>query len=88
MTQTNADRRFIVVRFDRRGERSPNYLRAFVRAGRNGLKQLAFGQRAEAHIFEERVEAEDIARRLRRRILAGDYGYRVEEVLQEPVTSP
>ena len=87
MIEKNLIHNFTVVRFDREGDLSPTYLRDFTLAGAYGLKQFAFDERAEAYIFEDRAEAEDVARRLRRRISAADYDYRVEEVAQEPVVS-
>ncbi len=83
MNEPNTVRKFIVARLDRRGERTPNYLRSFVLAGRNGLKRLAFGEQVDAHIFEAQAEAEDVTRRLRRRISATEYDYRVEVVAAE-----
>jgi hypothetical protein len=58
---------FVVMRLDRSGELTSAYLRKFALTGRNGLRQLGFGPAATAHVFEHRAEAEDIARRLRRR---------------------
>lgn len=80
MSPTNDEGGFAVVRIDRHGELPSSYLRSFVVAGRNGLQRLVFGDRAAAHLFESRAEAEDVARRLRRRVSAADYDYRVEEV--------
>lgn len=88
MTVTGTACRLTVVRNDRGGERPPAYLRGFVLAGRAGVKQLSFGQRVDAHVFESRAEAEDVARRLRRRISGGDYVFGVEEVSQAPAVSP
>ena len=59
---------FDVARVDQRGQLPPTYLRNFALAGRNGLRQLAFGPRNTAHLFGRCAEAEDIARRLRRRV--------------------
>jgi hypothetical protein len=70
---------FVVMRIDRRGELAPTYLRGFALSGRNGLRQLGFGPEAAAYRFERQVEAEDIARRLRRRISAEEYDYVVAE---------
>jgi len=84
----NTMRKFAVVRVDRRGEWSPSYLRTFAVTGRNGLRQQTFGERAEAHLFEGRAEAEDIARRLRRRVSATEYDYQVREVEQEAPVLP
>ena len=70
---------FVVARVDRRGQLPPTYLRKFALAGRNGLQQLAIGPRNTAHLFEWRAEAEDIARRLRRRVSQVDYEFRAEE---------
>jgi hypothetical protein len=74
---------FVVMRVDRRGELEPTYLRSFAPAGRNGVRQLGFGPRSAAHLFERRSEAEDIARRLRRRVSATEHDYVVAEVAQE-----
>ncbi len=74
---------FVLMRADRRGELSPTYLRGFALAGRNGLRQLGFGPRAAAHLFEVRSEAEDVARRLRRRVSTKDHDYVVLEVAEE-----
>lgn len=82
MQTANAVSGFTVVRVDRRGELLPTYLRSYALAGRNGLQRLAFSERAVAHVFESRAEAEDIARRLRRRISGSHYDYQVEEVVQ------
>jgi hypothetical protein len=70
---------FVVARVDRRGQLPPTYLRKFALAGRNGLQQLAFGPRSTAHFFERHAEAEDIARRLRRRVSQADYEFIAEE---------
>lgn len=75
--------RFILMRADPRGELPPTYLRGFAVAGRNGLQHLGFGPRASAHLFEVRTEAEDVARRLRRRLSAKDHEYVVMEVAEE-----
>jgi hypothetical protein len=88
MAAMNTIHKFTVARVDRRGEWAPTYLRAFAPTGRNGLKQLAFGERAEAYVFEGRAEAEDVARRLRRRVSATDYDYQVVEVAEETALSP
>jgi hypothetical protein len=73
------DHHFIVARVDRRGELPPSYLQRFAVAGRNGLRQLAFGPAETAHPFEQKAEAEDIARRLRRRVSWSGYDFVVEE---------
>jgi len=70
---------FVVARLDRHGQLSPTYLQKFALAGRNGLKQLAFGPPGTAHLFERRAEAEDVARRLRRRVSQADYQFIAEE---------
>lgn len=88
MTAEHESHGFTVVRVDRRGEFLPSYLRSFALAGRNGLRALAFGDRAVAHIFESRVDAEDIARRLRRRLSGTQYDYRIEEVVREAEAIP
>jgi hypothetical protein len=75
-----SEHHFIVARVDRRGELPSRYLQKFAVAGRNGLRQLAFGPAATAHPFERRAEAEDVARRLRRRVSTADYDFIVEEV--------
>lgn len=87
MSPTNERCGFAVVRIDRRGELPASYLRSFAVAGRNGLQRLAFGDRAAAHPFESRAEAEDVARRLRRRISGVDYDYRVETATAAAVAS-
>jgi hypothetical protein len=74
---------FVVVRVDRRSELPSIYLQRFGLAGRNGLRQLAFGPAATAHPFERRAEAEDVARRLRRRVSATDYHFVVEEPAED-----
>jgi hypothetical protein len=78
---------FAVMRVDRRGEQAPTYLRGFALAGRNGVRQYTFGLQACAHVFELQAEAEDIARRLRRRISATEHDYVVVEVAPQ-VTVP
>lgn len=83
MTPTDEDRGFAVLRIDPRGELPPSYLRSFALAGRNGLQRLAFGGRAAAYVFDSRADAEDIARRLRRRVSGAQYEYRVEAVTRE-----
>ncbi len=80
MSPINEEVGFAVVRIDRHGELPSSYLRSFVAVGRNGLQQLAFGNRAAAHLFRSRAEAEDVTRRLRRRVSAADYDYRIEEI--------
>jgi hypothetical protein len=75
----NGNLRFVVARVHRRGELPATYLRKFVLAGRNGLQQLAFGPATAAHVFERRAEAEDVARRLRRRASSTEYDFRAEE---------
>jgi hypothetical protein len=79
---------FVVMRVDRRGELTSTYLRKFALTGRNGLRQLAFGPAATAHVFEHRAEAADIARRLRRRVPMDDYDFLVEEAPAVAVASP
>ena len=74
---------FVVARLDRHGQLLPTYLRKFTVAGRNGLQQLAFGSLGTAHRFDRRTEAEDIARRLRRRVSQADYEFIAEEALAE-----
>ncbi len=88
MTADNEVSGFTVARVDRHGELPRTYLRAFALAGRNGLHQLAFGPPAAAHVFERRAEAEDIARRLRRRISAAGHDYLVEELSHASIASP
>ena len=75
----NENSRFVVARLDRRGELPTTYLRKFALVGRNGLQQLTFGPATAAHVFESRSEAEDIARRLRRRVSDAGYDFRAEE---------
>lgn len=70
---------FILARVDRRGELPSSYLQRFALAGRNGLRQFAFGPAETAYLFERKAEAEDIARRLRRRISSSAYDFVVEE---------
>ena len=70
---------FVVVRVDQSGELPSTYLQRFALAGRNGLRQLAFGPAGTAHPFEHRAEAEDLARRLRRRVSTADYHLVVEK---------
>ena len=79
---------FAVVRVHHNGEAPRDYLRSFLIVGRNGLAHLAYGPRKGAQVFEQRAEAEDIARRLRRRAAIGDYDYLVEEVAWEAAVSP
>lgn len=74
---------FVVARTPRNGALPREYLRGFQVVGRNGLARLAFGARAAAQVFDHRPEADDIARRLRRRTALADYDYRVEEVTRE-----
>ena len=64
----NETPRFVVARVDRRGELPTTYLRNFALVGRSGLRELAFGLAATAHLFDRRAEAEDIARKLGRRV--------------------
>jgi hypothetical protein len=71
--------RFVVVRVDRRGESPPAYVRRFEMAGRNGLRQLAFGPATAAHLFDRRADAETVARRLGRRVSQSGYDFIVEE---------
>jgi len=75
---------FVVARVDRRGELPKTYLRNFALVGRNGLRELAFGSADTAHLFDRRAEAEDIARKLRRRVSHAEYDYRAEEAISEP----
>lgn len=77
---------FVVMRVDRCGELPSAYLQKFALAGRNGLRQLAFGPAATAYAFEVRAEAEDIARRLRRRASAADHEFVIEEA--QATTAP
>jgi hypothetical protein len=70
---------FVVVRVHRRSELPSTYLPRFALAGRDGLRQLAFGPAGTAHPFEHRAEAEDLARRLRRRVSTADYHLVVEK---------
>ncbi len=76
--------RFLVARVDRRGELPTTYLRRFALVGRNRLREVAFGPAAEAHLFDQRAEAEDVARKLRRRVSQIDYAYRVEDAISAP----
>ncbi len=76
--------RFVVARADRRSELPTTYLRHFALVGRNGLRELAFGPAATAHLFERRGEAEDVARKLRRRVSGAEYDYSAEEAVSEP----
>jgi len=80
----NETPRFVVARVDRRGELPTTYLRNFALVGRNGLRELAFGPAATAHLFDRRAEAEDIARKLGRRVSHAEYEYRAEEAMPEP----
>ncbi len=88
MNVTNEVRGFVIVRVDRTGAIPRTYLRSFAPAGRNGLQRVAFGERSVAHAFESRTEAEDVARRLGRRISGTTYDYRVEQISQEALASP
>ena len=81
---TNEAPRFVVVRVDRRGVLPTAYLRSFALAGRNGLRELAFGPAAAAHLFDRGAEAEDIARKLHRRVSHTEYEYSAEEAISEP----
>jgi hypothetical protein len=76
--------RFVVARVDRRGELPTTYLRHFALAGRSGLRGVVFGPAPTAHLFDSRAEAEDIARKLGRRISHAEYEYRAEEATLEP----
>lgn len=78
MSTANERQGFAVKRVDPLGQIPPSYLRDFVLAGRNGLQRLTFGGRVTAHIFDSPAEAEDIARRLRRRVSGTLYQYQVE----------
>ena len=80
----NETSRFVVVRADRGGERPSRYLRSVAVVGRHGLRGLAFGPAETAHCFERRAEAEDIARRLRRRVSQAEYEFRAEEAPSKP----
>ena len=73
---------FAVSRATPNGSSPRDYLRDFKIAGRNGLVALAFGSRNTAYLFERRADAEDIARRLRRRTTVGEYVYSVEDLRQ------
>jgi hypothetical protein len=77
---------FVVVRADRRGELPSTYLQKFALVGRNGLRQLGFGPAGSAHLFKSQTEAEDIARRLRRRLSMADFDFAVEAV--PPTATP
>lgn len=55
----------------------------FRRGRPHRLQQLGFGPRAPAHLFELRTEAEDVARRLPRRLSAKDHEYVAMEVAEE-----
>ncbi len=70
---------FVVARVDLEGTLPPTYLRKFALAGKSGLRQLAFGGREGAHLFASRAEAEEVARRLRRRVPDAQYDFIVEE---------
>ena len=76
--------RFVIARKDRRGELAITYLRNFALVGRHGLRDLAFGPADTAHLFDDRAEAEDIARKLRRRVAHAEYEYRAEEAVSAP----
>jgi hypothetical protein len=76
--------RFLVARVDRHGELPTTYLRRFTLVGRNGLREVAFGPAGAAHLFERRAEAEDVARKLRRRVSGMECDYRVEDAVSEP----
>jgi hypothetical protein len=78
---------FVVVRVHQNGDAPRDYLRSFLIVGRNGVAHLAYGPREGAQLFERRAEAEDIARRLRRRSAIGNYDYLVEEVAREATVS-
>jgi len=80
---SNKPPRFVVVRVDCRGELATAYLQHFALVGRNGLRELTFGPVATAHLFDRRGDAEDIARKLRRRVSDADYEYRTEEAISE-----
>jgi hypothetical protein len=71
---------FAVVRPHRNGSIQRDYLRNFSIVGLNGLANLGYGSQTAACLFTSRTEAEDIARRLRRRAAIGDYEYGVEEI--------
>ena len=79
---------FVVARLDRHAQLPPTYLRKFAVAGRNGLKQLAFGSLSTGHLFERRTEPEDIAKRLRRRVSQTDYEFIAEEAPAADNASP
>jgi hypothetical protein len=76
--------RFVVARVDRHGELPTTYLRHFALVGRHGLRGLDFGPVATAHLFDQRAEAEDIARKLRRRVSNAEFDYGAEEATSEP----
>jgi hypothetical protein len=78
---------FAVVRVDRHGELPAAYLRGFDFAGRHGLRRLTFGPRPAAHLFERHADAEEVARRLRRRISAIDHDYVVEEMFDRQMVA-
>jgi len=80
----NETPRFVVARVDRRGALPTTYLQHFALVGRNGLRGLAFGPAATAHLFDRQAEAEDIARKLRRRVSGAEYEYRAEAAVLEP----
>ena len=75
---------FVVAAAVNPGELPKTYLRNFALVGRNGLRELAFGPAATAHLFDRRAEAEEIARKLRRRISHAEYQYSAEEAVSEP----
>jgi hypothetical protein len=76
---------FAIARVDRLGQLPSTYLRSFALTGRKGLRELAFGAPAAAHLFERRDEAEEVARRLRRRVSSKDFDYVVEEMSRNAV---
>jgi hypothetical protein len=71
-------------RVDRHSASPTTYLRHFVLAGGNGLRGVAFGPAATAHFFNRRAEAEEIVRKLRRRVSHAEYEYTAEEAASEP----
>ncbi len=79
---------FVVARTPRNGNLTRDFLRGFEIVGRNGVAHLAYGPRPTAHVFDSRREAEDIARRLGRRVTMGTYDYLVEERVRQTSVYP
>ncbi len=79
---------FVIARTPKNGNLSRSYLRGFEIVGRDGLAHLAYGALAAAHVFDSRREAEEVARRLRRRATIGAYDYLVEEHVTQPTEHP